>query len=706
MNAPKHKLFKEYFWIILLAFVLAATFTFPAVLNLNSQFIGDGGDNYEYASYMGLAAKHISFGAAPFTPTDFWRYPVGFDFSRGFDSYLAVTLGLILSFISGLTLAYNFTVLILMTINGMSSYIFFKFLSRSKILGIVGMTLYGYSFYALARASSHLNLLNISGIPLLALSVLRLLRKEVLGWKDFSLVFFSLFFISLGSTQYFILSILFILFYSILFFIFERSQFISLCKKILYYKKQFILPALMTLTLFVVFYFPHLKSVIDGKFILIKRADTLGALTPSLLDYVLPNSYLKVLIPKIFLSPSSRSIEKVVFLGWIEIVFFIGFFLSRIKNSLKRNFFFLFLIPFILSLGTGHGSLSYFLPYRFIADTFPFNAIAETGRYVVIFYFIVVYAIILLLNSIKSNKLKTVLITILLIFAFAERLPSSYYLVNTLKNESYIESVKTQGGKAVLDLPINFYYAPYNLLSIYYNKPIVNGYFHWSADGQKEKQFVNDYNFLNRYICSKDDPVLPSVSEKILDRNMIQKLATAQVTTIVIHKDDKFYHPVCKNVRTRINGLFPQITVVKPTYPNKPEEIIMNATEVQPSFSLFLGQDGQLFIDKVYIAPNKRANFSISRNNNNAKFDYSFDIAPNNSMLLNPKNPINEEVKAGEKITFFSQDIVENTYFSVLYRFVPHNTSPVIPYKPPIESVFDDHKASVYIINSDSLWNL
>lgn len=700
MKLPKINLF-EILSVCLLAVFLSIVFTFPAVLSINSKFIGDGGDNYEYAGYMGLAAKHIALGSYPFTPTDYWRYPAGFDFSRGFDSYLSVGLGTLLASIMNLTVAYNLTVLLLMSINGVISYLFFKQFLRSRLLGVTGMLLYGYSFYALAKASSHLNLLCVSGVPLLGLSILRIIRNQELSRTDFALLFASFIFISIGSTQYLIMALLMLAIYLLVFLLFEKEQTLNLLKKIFTYKKELILPSIVAVCVLLALYFPHLKAVVDGKFILLKREDTLYTLTPSLTDYILPNSYLRLFISKYVTSASLPSIEKIVFVGWIELLFFIGFLFSPVRMRIKKIVLLLFAIPFLLSLGFGKDNQLFFLPYRFISETFPFNALVETSRYIIIFYLFLVCAVLLLINSIKSKSVRIIFIAVLLLAAFLERLPSNYYLVDDLSKKPYVKMVKKQESQAVLDLPVNLYYAPYNVLSLYYDKAIVNGYFHWSADGDKEKGFINDRELLSRFVCSDTDRLLSSFDEEKLNKDLLKTLADNNITTIVVHKDDKFFHPVCTNVRARINQLLPENVTITPTG-NNIKEIIMTVTNRKPTFSFFFPQNGKLSLESTYIAPSNPAKFAIKYNNSSAPFGYNFKQDPNNSMQLLPQNSILHPVQAGDTLVFYSDTTINHTYLSFRYRFI-EEAGPSVKFKMPVEKIFDDKDGSVYTINSDRL---
>lgn len=682
---------KELLLLVLITLFLAVFFTWPAFLHLNQKYIGDGGDNYEYASYQQLAAQRIDKGLLPFSTTNFWRFPVGFDFSRAFDSYITVGLGTFLKLLLPIPLSYNLTIYILMSLNGIFSYIFFKYLSKSKLIGIIGMIIYGFSFYSIGKAASHPNLLFIGSIPLVAYAFLRLVKKEKPVFLDFIFLFGAILVMALGSTQYFLMLCIFTPLYLLLWFLVYRNEFVSFFRKLEI--KQVLASTSTFLVAFFILFYPQIKAIINGSFVFLKRGNILSDITPSVLDFFLPNSYLKLLFGHIFYSPSTPSIEKLVFIGFVEILVLCIFLISFIRLSDKKNYLFLllfFLVPFILSLGVN-------LPtYQLISSIFPFSLIPETGRYFVVFDFFLSIIIVLFLNEFKLKK-KNVLLLIVVIFLLLERLTVNYYQAPTLKDLPYQKAVESEKSSAVVDFPVNFYYPNYNIDSFSYQKPITSGYFHWSADSDKEKSFITKSE-LDRYICSADDPLqteeINNAYEENKDIQMEAILKQENIHTLVVHKDDKFFHSVCKSVRKRLARLTSVPIKLDPA-PTAEKQIIESYFEGKPSFKFFIPKNGTFYLDGVYIAPSKPINVSILIDNQPLS-DYSWIINADNSMELSPKYSISLPVKAGTYISFESLNESSNTYFSLWYRYSPENQALEVKYIPTIKKVFDDDNATVY----------
>lgn len=685
---------------IIAAILCAILFTFPSIFRVSSSFIGDGGDNYEYAGYQGLVNVNISQGKLPFSTTDFWRYPVGFDFSRGFDSYISVTLGAILYPIFKLPLSYNLTILILLSLNGFLSFHFFRKLTKSFWLGALGMIIYGFSFYTIAKASSHPNLLLTGTIPFLGSTILNFIEKERIFKKDIFMFFLALVMVFLGSVQYAILSFIFLfLSAGISFFLFKETI-VNIKNKFLTEKGFLILGALSFVIAIFLLFLPHFLSFLNGSVNIIGRENILYNLTPSITDFFLPNKYLHLLF-SFFKSQSDPSIEKVVFVGWAELVLFFAFLISNFSKKGKLFIFISVVIPFLFALGYGKDNSFAFLPYRFISQIFPFKLIAEPGRYFIIFYFFITCAVLIFLDNIKNEGFKKFLIAVVIIFVIFERLPFSFYKADTATNEKYIKVASSQESTAILDLPISYFYSKYDILSLYYQKPIVNGYFHWSADSDTERSFIARNDLLSRYICNKNDPSNKSFDltlEKYQDFSMLAELKEEGIKTIVIHKDDKYYHTECDNVRTRISNLIPSEKSLEITSSDKQEQIKLESDGLA-NFSFFAPYQGKLYIDGVYLASLRKVSIAIERNGStSAGFAYSWNKVDDHSQELLPKNSVSIDVNPGDILTFRSSQNAGHNWFSIWYRYAAEKSNSK-PYIPAIEKLYEDQKASVYKIN-------
>jgi len=680
--------FKIYILAVFTAITISIVLLYPALPKLNSSFIGDGGDNYEYASYTMLFKKNISEGHFPFEFTNYWRYPVGFDFERSFDSHLTVILGGTLNYFISSPLSYNLTIIFLMALNGIFSFIFFKYLTGSKALALLGMIMYGFSFYTLAKAEAHPNLLFIGGFPLLGYSILRIIKEQKINLTKSFLFFFSLFLIALGSKEYFLLAILFLIIYLVITTVFYKNNVKSILKEI---KNAYKLIAVSTFAFLIalsVVFFPYISAVINGTFYLPPREDTLFTSTPSLIDYLIPNRYLD-LLSNIVKDHSRISIESMVFIGWIELLIFVLFFINRhIKTKFKLFILSIFLIPLILSFGYGEQNSFPLLPYRFLKDFIIFRAIAETNRYFVVFYLILSSTVVLTLATLKSNKrIFAIVVASVVALLLLERFPLKIITAATL-NDSYTKIVQKEPGTAVLDLPINIYYPGYNVLSFYYNKPLVNGYFHWSSDGPKERSFLTSSGLMD-YYCNGQATIETNNNDAL-----IKNLKNYGITTIVIHKDKNFYYQACKSVRIKINSLF-TVPISLDLAPVMEKQVVQKYLEGKASFNFYFPQDGVFYLDGVYIAPSSNTVINIALNNQLLP-GYAWSVKNDYSMELLPKYSFSFSVKAGSMLSLFSSQETNNTYFSMWYRYKPDRKTQTLPYEPLFQKIFEDATVEVY----------
>src|SRR3989344_6966058 len=190
-----------------LYFVITCIVTFPAIFHVSDKIIGYGGDNYQFLGFQYVANHQVEQGQFPFGWTNYWRYPVGFDFSAAYDSTLLMLTGVALySFISDPVVVYNFSTLLLLAVNGVLSFYLFRELTTNEWLGFLGGLLYGFSFYVIARAAGHTNLIVTGVFPFFVYSLIGL-YKENGSWKHFFLFGISIVLTFLASLQYFLLLI-------------------------------------------------------------------------------------------------------------------------------------------------------------------------------------------------------------------------------------------------------------------------------------------------------------------------------------------------------------------------------------------------------------------------------------------------------------------------------------------------------------------
>ncbi len=695
----------EIILVLIIATLACVVFTYPAINHISAQYIGDGGDNYEYASYMGLLTKQIHDHVIPLSHTNFWRYPVGIDFARSFDSYLTLFIGTAFTLSVGLPLSYNLTIYALLILNGLLSYFYFKKISHSPLLSIIGMLAYGFSFYVLARSNAHPNLMFIGGFPLSLIFLLRLIEKPSLKTRDFLYFFLSLIFITLGSMQYLLLEAIFLTVIIICSLIFYFQQSKTFFTKLITYQRQMILASLTSGVLFLIIFLPQVVAFIQGNVNFSNRSDTLAFATPGIDDFFLPNTYLHLLISPLASAKSKMSIETMVFLGWVEMLFFVIFLWQKnISKKFKGLLLTIFLVLFVLALGYGTDDSFFLLPYHFLKQFSLFAAIAETGRYFVVFYLVFISAILLGLVKLKNHQKTFYILSLILLFGIIlERIPLSFRTVPVLTNQKYIQVVKNTPAKAVLDIPIDIYTPVYNILSLGYNKPIVNGYFHWLADGPQEKSFLSNQNLLLQFTCSNQDPLLKdplNYPYASYENQLMQTLINNGITTIIVHRNSNYLFSNCRNVRIRLDHLIPfeqplQLTSKQVEYSNSIETS-------QPSFTFYFPYSGKFYLDGTFISTRGNGYFQILQNYQPATFKYTWNVdKKNNYAILSPKDTIKFNVNAGDHLTIYSSNLIDYTFLSLWYRYVADPNTAYIPFAPKIQRIYQDNSTIVYTIKTN-----
>jgi hypothetical protein len=296
-----------------------------------------------------------------------------------------------------------------------------------------------------------------------------------------------------------------------------------------------------------------------------------------------------------------------------------------------------------------------------------------------------------------------VLLGIVLISAsIFERLPYRFYSSAPLNNKAYQKIVRDTDSKAIMDIPVNIFDPSYNILSLEYEKPIINGYFHWSADGPLEKSLITDRGLIARYSCGEEslsNISLDKTIEENSDREMLDLLKANGITTLVLHKEGKFFHPVCRNVRMRISRLFPFEYPAEVTGENSEKQVVANAMTGYPTFNFYLPYDGTFYIDGVYFDPSNTATLLISIDGQPAELGQSWTEMDNGlSKEISPKYSINFKAKAGSTLSFHSETIVENSSFSLWYRYVREGDN-FIPRSSYFEKIFEDEETLVYKLN-------
>jgi hypothetical protein len=522
---------KKIILITLIFIFFTILFTSPAVLHLSDKIIGDGCDNSVHFAMQYVTKTQIEKGGFPFSWTNYWRYPVGFDFSISYDGLLFYLLGLFFYiFLSNPMLVYNFSVLILVFSNGIFSYLFFKKISRSDLIGIFGAVMFGFSFYVLARLGGHMNLIFTGSFPFFAYSLI-LLKERRGDTRSFIIFTSSVILTFLASLQYIFILVAGIFLIMPIAIIFYSRISISFFKIFWDNKLKSIISLLCISILFTFINIGHIKILLAGNLTTLPLG-YVTYLSPYLTDFLQPGNYVHLLISRFEpLSIGIGGIEGAVFMGYAELVIFIV--LLLISKTTKRFKLFI-LFGTLVTLITTLGCKNPYYPYCYLFRFFPFKGVAEVSRFYIIFYLLLTTGVVYFISRLK-RKLKTTVTIIIFALITFERIPDGFYLSDTPRNEQFINAAKSTDSKAILDLPIINQWQSgrqkvyYDLYSVYYQKPIVNGYIHWLGDTPSSESFLNKFDYL---ACGKyEDLNDPKISEK-----MKQILVTNNITAIVLHK--------------------------------------------------------------------------------------------------------------------------------------------------------------------------
>lgn len=516
-------------WLLYVVFAIA--FTYPGIFHFSSHVFGDGGDNIEYISYATLVKERLNEGLWPFGKTDTFWYPYGFDLAIGSEAKLFTAVTALLSYVLPLTVAYNLMVIVVLVVNAGVTFLFFKKIGSSVAASFIGGAMYGMSYYVLAKAGGHINLMMVFPIPLLCLYLADVYMKRmitsraILGCGLAALLFL------LSSVQYLAIVLATTMLLSPLFLMsLPRIRKISLQWK----KPVFILSAVAIGWLMVRLSVPYLMLLDsyvfrEDIFKLPRAVDSLFLLTPN--TYLV--SIVGVWFQKFWQLPEG-SIELSLYLGTIESGLVIGWVFSNWKKTHSLTLFMIGVIFLFVSLGIPIGSSGRSL-YTMLQPLFPFTIIWESERFFIVYYLVFAYCVVQFLDYLKPRRL---VIAVILFMLVAERFTGNYYLtpLARLNGYPYAKVVAKTRTTAVMDVPFLYKHydtAPptlYNLLPVYYQKPIVGGYYHWLAENDRGLRRMS--GVAQVLTCDNKKTIVYDNAVAIYD-SLIQH----GVQTIVVHKN-------------------------------------------------------------------------------------------------------------------------------------------------------------------------
>lgn len=698
----------------LLAVLLSCVITLPGIFFLNTKLLGEGGDTYQYLGFQSLVKLQLQAGRYPFSWTTAWRYPGGFDFGRGYDSILSNLYGGTLSLILGnATLAYNLTILSSLVFNALCGYTFFYTLTHSKRLATLGMIGFGLSFYNIARATGHANLLLTGAFALVAASVLQLWRRRhtQLTHKDYLFVTLSLTLLGLSSAQYFIMAGICLLLSLGIGCLAYWPGVLQLVRRVLRDWKKVTVSSIPLIVMFALVFFPLLLAIKEGDF----AWKTDGDYSPFASDFIMPDPFLRTpLSQQGPLSWEARNIEHVVFMGWIELTLLVLslFWVVRKNQSLALFAGGSFLLYLVFSFGIKNPETGLVLPYNALINLYPFAAISEPSRFIILANLFLLILVVLYLQQHKLHT-KNALIGALLIGMLVERISWGGYAMVDPVGGKYIPVVQSQPGKAVFDIPL--YDARYDSNAELYGKAIVAGYMHWLGDTNKTRAFINYNDELTRFDCNtqlSSFEGMRSIATQQqrdfeLQKNqiMLSRLRENDVRTIVLHKDYQYNWTGCSNVVAQKTFLFPAITLAKPTGFRERMVQMRWAGQSTQQAALFFPQAGTVKILSLHFSPKADATtFAILLNDqplDSNQWSYGPDTNLPNSFWTSPIDKERTfEVAAGSTLRFATQNYQEAGFATVYYTYEvtdPHSARASLQFNG-LEKIYEDENKEVYSI--------
>ena len=724
-----HKGFLRFLLVVGFFVLTIGTLTYPAVFNLDDKLVGDGGDNVQFFSWLQIINENAHKGRWLFADTNMWRFPIGFEFARGVDSYLFLLMGFGLNLVlNNAVLVFNLTILFLFVVGAYCAYLLFKEITRSDLLGVLGAVIYGFSFHALARNGNHPNLMFTGGFSLFGYAILRV-WVDRLSTKftkiNLVLVGFSVLLIAMGSYQYLLMWLVLLVTATWMMLLIDPKVVAGYLK--IFWQRKWFMGLLLVVYLGVMLVFggyQYASAIIGDKFeTRVQKQSELYWWSPSLLEYVRPHEYLRLWYTGYFPKGEKLSIDFSIFIGFVEISLFAWFVFSGVEAKKKIFVSGMFLVFWVLSLGMKSPDLGISLPYFWLHPIFPFWGVEEVGRWYTVFYLFVTAGILLVLARFKQKKYFVPLVIFILILVTVERWSGGFYLSEMKGLRGEFEGVvRNLPGTAVLDIPVDLtasHYASYtNSLAGYYGKKITNGYLHWSVDSDISRTFI-DGSTLRRFACLSYHNVWRGyVSEQDIDLSrstennnlLVDRLKENDVREIVLHKDrsmSHLYFEECDNVLAEVTRLLPRVSVIGGAL-GRQELLGRRFDKGVVDYKLYFPRGGKLSLYGLnYSDPLGGVGLRILTKEGEVDLSEwqqkeSFDNGQWTKWLNRDGEAFAMRVESGEVIQLLGDAYTEDGGFlNLWYEFEKDEALSNVPWGNqfgPVEKVFEDENEEVWLV--------
>lgn len=692
---------------LLIGFLLAILFTLPAIFRLNSHFISDGADAYQFAGFQYLMADNLKQGKWPLADSNQWFYPNGIELSRSYDGALFSLGGAVLLLLTSQPiLSYNLMIIITFVFNFLAIYLLLEYIKKNSFFNLLGATIFGFSFYALARGAGHSNLLMIGSFPLLILAILRL--KKSADNRNFALLGLALVLSGLSSAQYLAITFIVGLFLLPICFIFYYQDTLTFFRNIFQNFKKTLLTAIVTLAILGPFMWPlfsaYLKQDYYGRD---HRAD----FSPPVINLVIANPFISVLSSKLAIN-EERTIEYVVYLGLIELII-LAIYLPKLLVKDKRIAFIFatLIVTLILTLGVKNPETGIILPYYFLYLHFPFNVVPETGRFIILAYIQLAILISLILQTKFKplNEERRFIVAFIFALIILERISFGGYFQTKTPTKSLIDAVKNTPAAAIVEIP-NSSTQEANVLPAFFHKATIFNQSHWLGHTQKTKEFLFQSG-TSQLICKPElhlEKHQVEIGEQKSFTEILDNLVAIDATTIILHRDHKLDWPECASVLEIVSREFPRLMTAIPSQgENSEAHLRWSSTPLQSG--LFFPKKGEVKIFGLEYAPAESGKLEITLDGQNfdlTKYREKVFPRPIEGFTLNldalDKNSGSFEVQAGSILSVKSPLVpVEQGFLTIWYHYQvdPRSDEQATLKQGRLERVYFDETSEVYTIN-------
>lgn len=466
---------------------LTLILTYPAVLNLSTHFMCDGGDGFQNMWNMWwLKTSLLDLHSNPYY-TNYLHHPDGvsllFQTFNPFNGLISIPL----QYLFNMEVTYNLVVIFSFIMSGIGMYFLAKYLIRNRMAAFIAGCIYTFCPFHFAHGLGHLQLIAMEWMPFYMLYMIKTHREG--GWKNAVLGGVFLILTALCSWYYLIYSGLMTLIYLIYHIIVNRSGILN---------KKFGRDLLILAVTFLVFMSPLLGAMIYTK----ATQEFTGEHDPEkwsadLVSFFVPSgisTYGKAWFASIWSKWVGNTAENSNYIGYIVLGLSV---LALIKCQETRFWGIIALFAFIMALGPylrimGEQYRAIPLPYQLLhryIPLFSFTGVPERFDIMLKFALAIIsgFAIGWIYNKLSDFRLRHVVAALALALIVMEYLAIPYVQTRVDVPKFYHEMAADEDIYGVIDIPSR---AVTLYLATIHKKPLVGGYV--SRPSQKALDFLKE----------------------------------------------------------------------------------------------------------------------------------------------------------------------------------------------------------------------